>query len=210
MILHITICCTDKRDKCEFIDAKYDGLWAETMWTYEFKPNGQFTFKASGHYGNVVDSGFYMIRDSIVLLSPRSDWQVVSGVLKTKLKIINSGCLRDFSGNFYCASIDDINELNDSEFGYRDSVEGILDTMHVVRIERERIESRYQEPHIDIVYNGIIVIENEEFHEFSLTNYTISTGLEVYLSFFATKKPFDIFEYDPMTKRMNSILESVE
>ncbi|MBX2966245.1 MAG: hypothetical protein KF845_08885 [Cyclobacteriaceae bacterium] len=118
--------------------------------------------------------------------------------------------MRDFNSNFYCTSIDDINEFNNNEFSYQDGVEAILDTMHMVRFEKERIESKYQEPYIDIVYNGIIVIENKEFHEFNLTSYTTSAGLEVYLSFFATKKPFDIFEHDPMTNRMNSILKRVE
>ena len=180
------------------------------MWTYEFKPNGQFTFRASGRYGNVVDSGFYLMKDSLIILSPRSDWHVIAGVLKTKLKIIDSGCLRDFSSNFYCISLDDINELNETEFSFQDSVETILDTMHVVRMEKKRIESKYKDPYIDIGYNGIIVVDNVEFHEFNLTNYTISTGHEVYLSFFAKKKPFDIFEHDPTTSSMNSILKRIE
>lgn len=209
VILGLPFGCTKSSGTCEPIHAKYEGYWAETLWTYDFEPNGNFIFRASGHYGNVVDSGTYLTGDNMIFLNPRSDWHVLAGVLKTRLKIIDSGCLRDFDSNYYCISIDDIDELSAKEFLFQDKVKTILDTTYLVRVEKERIEKRYKEPYIHIVYNGIIVIDGNEFHEFNLKSYTINVGAEVHLSFFSTKEPFDIFVREPVANKMNSILPDV-
>ncbi len=198
--------CTHKKDSGAFIRAKYEGYWAETMWTYEFKQNGQFIFVTSGHYGNVIDSGFYLIKDSLILLNPRSDRRVADGVLMTRLKIINPECLRDYENNFYCTSLDNINELTDREFAFQENVKNILDTLQKIRIQKARIASKYPEPNLAIVYSGIVLIDNREFHDFRLINYDIDTGMRTYLSFLATREPFDIFEYDHMNDKMTSVL----
>lgn len=80
ILLSFVVSCTDKASKEQFLDGKYEGFWAEIMWTYELKHNGQFTFTSRGHFGNVVESGFYLMKNSLVLLNPRSDGYINAGV----------------------------------------------------------------------------------------------------------------------------------
>lgn len=37
ILLALVVSCADNGCKEQFFDGKYEGFWAETMWTYEFK-----------------------------------------------------------------------------------------------------------------------------------------------------------------------------
>lgn len=52
------------------IEKKFVGCWGDTTWTFEFFKNGKYKRTSSGHYGNTIVSGKYiMINDSIRLKS---------------------------------------------------------------------------------------------------------------------------------------------
>ncbi|MBI3221196.1 MAG: hypothetical protein HYZ44_16930 [Bacteroidetes bacterium] len=181
------------------MDKKYEGFWADTWWTYEFNRDGQFIFRSEGHYGNVVDSGFYVIKDSLMFLNPTTDWPVFHDVLKTKLRIIDSNCLRDFNSNYYCTSVVTINQLNEKEWAFQDNVIFILDNLQIVKDKKESISSKYPKTEdlgFRIIYSGILIIDHKEFYKFDLSMYDLTHGPLICLSFLATKEPFDIFEYE--------------
>lgn len=195
----ILIVLTSCKGKNRLLDKKYEGYWMDTGWTYEFRDNGQFIFKSMGHYGNVVDSGFYFLQDSLIFLNPRTDWHVFDGVLKTRLKIINANCIRDFDSNYYCDAVEEKDKFNETELAFQERVKGIVDTLQVVKDEKERVSSYHpdkEELDFEIIYDGIIVIDNKEFHAFSLARYDRIDGRQSYLTLLATKNPFKIFQHD--------------
>ena len=209
-ILTLTICFTlaSCREEDRFINGKYEGLWADTFWTYEFKHNGQFIFKSEGHYGDVTDYGFYLVKDSLLLLNPRTDWHVLDGVLKTRLKMVNGNCLRDFESNYYCLSIDATNRFIDDEIAFQDRVIAIGDTLQFVKEEKERMASYHstdEQLAFEIDYSGIIMIDNKEFHQFDLVRYDMRDGRRNYLTFLATKEPFEIFQHNSAGNRLSLI-----
>jgi len=197
------------QQKPKFLNNKYEGFWMETQWTYDFKPNGNFTFTSIGHFGNVVDSGFYLVKDSLIFLNPNNDWHVFDGVLRTRLKIINQNCLRDFDNNYYCLNPDSLNQLIDKEIAFQNMVISIVDTLSVVVAEKERIASHYSDPseiEIKIRYNGIIIIDGKEFHRFDLTSYNMVDDRDLtYLVFLVSKKPFKIFKHDLKGHELNLV-----
>jgi hypothetical protein len=204
LISALTSCNKENR----LLEKKYVGLWMETSWTYEFRDNGQFIFKSEGHYGNVIDSGFYFIHDNLILLNPRTDWHAYDGALKTRLKIIDSNCIRDFNNNFYCVTVDIINPLNENEWTFQSRVIDIIDTLQVVNDEKQRVAKHYpdnEELEFKILYERIIVIDNREFHEFNLIRYDLKEGRQYYLTFLATKKPFEIFQHNSAGNKLSLI-----
>ncbi|MEM8528213.1 MAG: hypothetical protein AAGG68_26450 [Bacteroidota bacterium] len=90
------------------MDASYEGMWHESIFEYIFKPNGSFTFKSYGHYGNTTTKGKYVIVDSVILLHPLTDWDLQQGVLMPRL-ILNQqhSCFYDFRKNYYCINEED-------------------------------------------------------------------------------------------------------
>jgi hypothetical protein len=62
------------------LDKKYEGFWMETGCTYEFRDNGQSIFKSEGHYGDMIDSGFYFRHDSLsYLIQKQDDKNLIAG-----------------------------------------------------------------------------------------------------------------------------------
>lgn len=180
------------------MDTQFQGYWADTSWTYEFKANGQFVFKSDGHYGKVEDEGFYLIKDNLLFLNPNTDWHTFDGVLKTRLRILSKDCIRDFDNNYYCVSLDTLNQLNEKEWAFKSRVIEIVDTLQIVEHEKKRVASNYPENEkldFEIMYNQIVVIDGKEFHEFNLGRYDIKDGRLSYLTFLAKKEPFEIAEY---------------
>ena len=52
------------------LDRTYQGWWATTSWTFEFKKDGNYLRISSGHFGNTTVSGkYHVINDTIKLLS---------------------------------------------------------------------------------------------------------------------------------------------
>ncbi|NOT76649.1 MAG: hypothetical protein HOP08_17095 [Cyclobacteriaceae bacterium] len=193
----ILILLSSCKEKGQFLDKKYEGFWAGTYWTYEFKKNGRFIFKSEGHYGNVEDSGFYFVGDSLILLNPSTDFYALDEALKTRLKIINNSCIRDFDSNYYCVVVDTIVRLSELELTFQNRVIEIVDTLQIVKDEKERVASYYhdkEELKFKVMYDGIIVIDNLEFHSFNLYRYDLIEEQKYYLTFLATKKPFEIFQ----------------
>ena len=72
------------QEKKAYLDVTYKGGWYETEFEYTFQSNGQFTFKANGHYGNTITKGKYAIIDSGILLHTFTDWDLQQGVLKPR------------------------------------------------------------------------------------------------------------------------------
>src|SRR5690606_34359466 len=172
----------------KFLDRRYEGYWAETLWTYEFKPDGKFIFTSEGHYGNVADYGVYLVQDSLLILTPRTDWRVLSGVLKTKLRIMSENCIRDFDSNFYCLPIDSTYRYTDEEFVFQDRVIGFMDTLQIVRKEKDRIATNHlghEAFDLEIDFDGIIMIDGKEFQAFHLSTYDNIEGRRNYLTFLA-------------------------
>jgi hypothetical protein len=104
-ILALLTSCADKK---EYLNKTYEGHWMETVWTYQFKDNGEFIFKTEGHYDYSQEKGRYILVDSVLLLNPDTDWSTLHGVLKTRLKIVSPECIRDYDNNFYCLTIDSV------------------------------------------------------------------------------------------------------
>ncbi len=182
--------------KQNHISQRYEGMWAETLWVYDFRSDGKFNFKSEGHLGGEPNTGTYAIIDSLILLNPDTNWGRGTG-LSDRLKIINANCIRDFNNNFYCVIIDSINMLNEPEYKFQASVILIIKSLEIVKDEIVRVQSvntdkqnDYQEaPTIE--YQGIIVINKKEFHEFDLMRYELP-GEHYYLRFLTSKKPLQI------------------
>lgn len=189
------------------MDKNFQGLWAETTWIYEFKSDGHFKLKAEGHYDFAEYSGTYIINDGIVFLNPDSDWQLLDGTLKPRLKIINSECLRDFDDNFYCSSIESTNKMIEREWEFKSKMISLLDTLSITKQEKEKTELTKGESTLgDFVvsfkYDGIIVDKKRELHAFILdkSDYLNSWTIERYL---INKAPFEIYQH---TTRRDSLV----
>ncbi len=184
------------------MDDKFNGFWAETEWTYDFKKDGTFKFYAKGHYDTNEYTGRYIISDSTVFLNPDTDWQTFDGVIKSRLKIMNKECLRDYDNNFYCKNYEIIDSLNDKEFEFQQKAISIIDTLSIVKKEKDRLKGIEQDnenvldgdPEIRISYTGIIVVNRKEFHQFYLEKVALLNTWRN-LDFLVTKKPFTIYEH---------------
>lgn len=56
------------------ITGHYTGFWARTIWEYNFFENNTFWFKSTGHFGNRLSSGHYVIiQDTLILNSTPTD-----------------------------------------------------------------------------------------------------------------------------------------
>jgi hypothetical protein len=53
----------------------YQGWWATTCWTFEFKSDGTYKRLSAGHYGNTTVSGTYRVNNDTI--------QIVTGFDKT-------------------------------------------------------------------------------------------------------------------------------
>jgi hypothetical protein len=184
-----------------YIDDKFNGFFAETEWTYEFKKDGTFKFYTEGHYGNNEFKGRYVISDSTVFLNPDTDWQTFDGVIKPRLRIMNKECLRDYDNNYYCKNYEIIDNLNNKEFEFQEKAISIIDTLSIVKREKERLLTIEQdnhsvldgEPEIRISYTGIIVIDRKEFHQFYVERLALLNTWRS-LDLLVTKSPLTIYE----------------
>jgi hypothetical protein len=84
------------------IEGVYQGWWARTNWTYEFKDNNEFIFNSTGHGGFDTVKGSYIIKgDTIVLNSPKSDSTLAFE--NEQLIIDGDSCIIDLSLRYdYC------------------------------------------------------------------------------------------------------------
>ncbi|MCU0391549.1 MAG: hypothetical protein MUE81_10555 [Thermoflexibacter sp.] len=178
----------------DFINKEFNGFWGETSWTYKFSKDGTFTMKAEGHYDFSTYMGVYTVLDSLLLLVPEPDWQVFDGVLKTKLKITSSDCIRDFHDNFYCTSIDSINIHNDRKHEFHSSIITLIDSLpETIKAKKEAL-TRDSTVKFSTDYERIIVVNHLEYHAFSL-NKKYEKELKEYVqeSFLVKKQPLEIY-----------------
>ncbi len=194
--------CQQNGDQVDFIDKTFQGHWAETKWDYHFKKDGSFVFTSLGHFGNTKHTGKYTIIDNTILLNPDSDWGTFHGVLKEKLKIVSSDCLRDFDSNYYCSDWGELEKNREQEFDFQEKTISILDSLTVVLTKKKEIsplESESRETDIRIVFDQIMVIDKEDYHVFSLIKseeirpYDFKKS--TFMNFLVKKQPFQIYEH---------------
>lgn len=186
---------TDQSEKFTTFKKEFVGLWAETEWTYKFNEDGSFVFKSDGHYDISTDSGIYVLIDSLILLSPETDWKMYDGVLKTRLKIISDNCIRDFDDNYYCESTDSLNFHIDKEYEWQEQTKLILDSLPVVIKAKSKNENMDPNSFPDkFDFYKIIVIEGIEYYSFRLKR---RDGLEYFtlLKMLIKKDPFEIYQH---------------
>jgi hypothetical protein len=181
----------------KFIDETFHGLWAETEFIYRFRSDGTFELETKGHYSFDKYPGTYFLLDNILYLTARTEWQVFDGVLKERLKLIDNKCLRDRDSNFYCVSIDELNERMDQQFSWEEEVTAILDSLPVVKEKRAKItlpdEEFYERARFRC--NGIIKVNNQELYHFAFTK-PVQHADRTYLNLFVQKAPFKIYLYN--------------
>ncbi|MBL7793424.1 MAG: hypothetical protein JNK77_13930 [Saprospiraceae bacterium] len=150
---------------------RYTGYWAETQFDYYFYPNNEFVFKTLGHFGNTTTEGKYAVIDSIILIYPYTDWNVAHGVLKNRLVIKSeNGCIRDYENNFYCENVDVLNKVSEEYFILLDSIKNRLFELDAVKeiMNQSPDSSRFDTKYPRFRYDGITLINNNEFHGFQL------------------------------------------
>ena len=189
-------------EKDAYIDKEFEGFWAETGWYYDFNKDGTFTFKSEGHYGDVIQTGQYAILGDKILLSPNSDWEIIHGVLETRLKIVSEDCIRDYDNNYYCQDLDKMYLIRDKEFSFQDSVALILDSLDIVTREKRRVNFRATEEEkikLKIVFDKILVVDGEDYQVFSLYGTKERSIMDydeyTFLNFLVKKQPFEIYQH---------------
>lgn len=152
-------------------EKKFTGFWAETTFEYSFRKGNEFNFVTEGHFGNTMTTGKYSIIDSIILLYPYTDWNRFHGVLKTRMIYVDQmNCIKDFENRFYCEDLDAINRTNESVERLKSRViKKLLSVRDVSKKYEEfcdKVQKEFSYLHFD--YEGIILIDNRQFHSFQL------------------------------------------
>ncbi len=193
-VLMISCSSNEKDGKLQTIDKSFFGMWAETEWTYIFRKDGLFIFESKGYYGNTREMGSYFIVDSSIYLTPNSDWLLLDGVLKTKLKIIDEHCIRDVDNNFYCQEFEDSDKRTHAEYEFQQYAISIMDSLNCVMDCKEEMIDHKDFKDAKIEYDRIFMINKEEFHKFDLVRYELN-GYSQWLRLLVRKNPFEIYYY---------------
>ncbi len=193
-------------DRFTYFDKTYQGFWADTQWTYKFENDGTFKFITEGHYSFSEHSGNYIIKDSLIFLNPDTDWPMLDGVLKTRLKVMNADCIRDFDNNYYCTTIDSMNEFTNRQYLFNENVSKVIDNLEVVKEEKSRISTYHKGDSLAfrIGYNGIIVVNKKEYDCFSLDQLTLGNP-KSYLTFLVTKNPLEVYKLDNAGHKLTKV-----
>lgn len=79
-------------------DRTYQGWWATTSWTFEFKTDGTYKRISAGHYGNTTVKGNYKVnKDTIQLLT---GFKGTHGTINEKYLIDNDSLIIDLELNY--------------------------------------------------------------------------------------------------------------
>jgi hypothetical protein len=79
-------------------DRTYQGWWATTSWTFEFKVDGTYKRISAGHYGSTTVNGNYIInKDTIQLLT---GFKGTHGTVNEKYLIDNDSLIIDLELNY--------------------------------------------------------------------------------------------------------------
>lgn len=204
IVLVLSGCSSNDQRNEKYFTRTYVGYWGDTFWRYEFKDNGRFVFSSNGHLGSrEQDSGFYLIKDDLLILNPETDWRVINGALSRKLKIVNNCCVRDFQSNFYCEMLDSTTRFIEGEVSYQSKMERILDTCRIVRNEKARVLQYNPSEEFHILYEGIVMVEGKELHSFSLTG--TSKGINRRYLFFLADKLSEVYQYNWTGERVDVV-----
>ena len=214
-VMFLMVSCDSKRTLREEIKSnlckhEYYGMWAETIWTYQFHKDGTFTFLCDGHYDvNHKEMGIYTVLDSFILLVPHTDWDVYWGALKTKLKYIDENCIRDYNGYYYTSNFDSINYYNGLKYDFEEFTISVLNGLEEVIEEKARFPEKdaWPVPNPRFYYDGITVVNNVELHAFSLINYDDSPHRNNLISLFIKKTPFEVYQYNSAGNKLTLIYE---
>jgi len=90
------------------ISGTYASLWAETVWTFNFKSNNTYTYSTRGHFGNGTTLGKYKIKKDTVFLTafPNQKQKDKNGYAKSDTLLIESvQCLIMFPSGYECLFI---------------------------------------------------------------------------------------------------------
>jgi len=90
----------------ESIQGSFKGSWASTYWDYNFKKDGTFTFKSTGHFGYTITKGKYEIKGDTIVLNAKGERNKVPPALdirNEKLIIDGDSCVIDYNLRYdYC------------------------------------------------------------------------------------------------------------
>jgi hypothetical protein len=79
-------------------DKKFSGQWAMTFWTYEFHKDGTFKRTSSGHFGNPIYTGTYLIQTDTIHIT--KGFENTSGTVNEYFLLDKDSMLIDLD-NFY-------------------------------------------------------------------------------------------------------------
>lgn len=92
-ILTILILTSILKVNGQTFDKTYQGWWATTSWTFDFKSDGTYKRISAGHYGNTTISGAYRVsNDTIQLLT---SFEKTHGTVNEKYLIDNDSLIID-------------------------------------------------------------------------------------------------------------------
>jgi hypothetical protein len=92
----ISLCSYSQSNSTTKIRGTFIALWAETLWSYNFKLDNTYQFETSGHFGNTITKGLYkIIQDTIILTAFPKSQQVDPNTyfINDTLLIDNDNCL---------------------------------------------------------------------------------------------------------------------
>ena len=159
-----------------FLKGTFVGTFDDTTFEYQFYKNGSFVFTTDGHYGNSTTKGKYAVIDSNIMLCPDTDWDLHYGVLKSRLLLTKSGCIKDYDNNFYCNDYDETNSQSEKQLGISNNIINRLKQLdEVVKLQMDWNLGNYNDHGSYFQYNGIVRIENLEFHYYDLRTPVLDT-----------------------------------
>jgi hypothetical protein len=193
---------------CTSRTAHIDGKFKESgPWyyrTFQFKKDGTFDFNNQlGFHKERTITGTYVISDNIIFLNPDTDF--LDQELKLKLRVIDSGCLRDYDNVFYSSDSLAGEKLTQAEYKFQEETTSILDTLREVQKEREYLDivnqkylNRYPNiivSDVSVDYQGIVVVDKRELHlfEYVKVDTTYHNQTEHFLRLLVHKEPFEIY-----------------
>ncbi len=199
-ILLFVAACTSRIDRIEGNFVQSDEYSDDR--SYRFKSDGVFEYENKTGWRQGLVTGRYAILDSIILLYPDTENRL-DREFNPKLKIINSQCVRDFDGTFYCTNKEIGKKLSDLEIKFEEEIVDILDTLKEVIEERARLDSLNLEflknrekqvlvSALTVDHNGIIVVDRQELHVFQYIR-SDSNPRKYFLTLLVRKKPFEIY-----------------
>jgi|GEM_PF-4678341 len=159
-----------KREKIYFDEnRKYIGFWYETQWTYNFKSTGEYILETEGHLGGDSKSGLYLIKGSIILLISETeyfeDWRY------KRLKIINKTSVRDYWGNYYCKTGEELIEVSEKRFEEEQLLEETIEGLEIVLNKKKELLKRDSTKEYRLRNKGIIIKNGNEFFEYQIESW---------------------------------------